>query len=223
MPDVWVAGRAIVDRRGIDSPFHALAYDLLFALPGIGPYLRKIGAIPARNQEAEEALAAGALLLVYPGGDWEACRPWTERNNIEFGRRRGFVKLALRTGAPIVPVVTHGSHDAVFVLTRGDRIARAIGIDRLRIKVFPIVLGPPFGVNMILTLPMPSAITVEFLPPIDWSGLGPEAAEDDETVEKCFEEVVGTMQAGFDRLREQNPHPVLRGWSKLAGRALGRR
>lgn len=224
MPDVWVAGRAIVERRGVDSRSHVLGYDLLFAVPGVSTYLRKLGVIPARNDEAEEALADGALVLVYPGGDWEACRPWTERNRIEFGRRRGFVRLALRAGVPVVPVVTHGSHDAVLVLTRGEGIAHSLRLDRLRVKVFPIALGPPFGVNTMLSppLPMPSAITLEFLPPIDWSGLGPEGAEDPATVEKCFDEVVGAMQGALDRLRDENPHPLLRGWSKLAERAVRR-
>jgi 1-acyl-sn-glycerol-3-phosphate acyltransferase len=225
MPDVWVAGRAIVERRGVESPSYALGYDLLFTVPGISTYLRKVGAIPARNREAELALRdEGALVLVYPGGDWEACRPWSERNQIEFGRRRGFVRLALRAGVPVVPVVTHGSHDAVLVLTRGDGLAHALGLNRLRVKVFPIALGPPFGINTMLTppLPMPSAVTVEFLPALDWSSLGEAAAEDAHVVERCFEEIVGTMQTALDRMRQENPHPLLRGWGRLASRAIAR-
>jgi 1-acyl-sn-glycerol-3-phosphate acyltransferase len=222
MPDVWVAAWAILGRRGAEDPAYALGYDLLFAVPRVGTFLRRLGAIPARNTEAAEALADGALILVYPGGDWEACRPWSERNKVEFGRRRGFVRLALRAGVPVVPVVTHGSHDAVVVLTRGEGIAKALGLDRLRVKVFPITLGPPFGLNTPLTptLPMPSAVTVEFLPPLDWSAAGAGGAEDPETVERCFDEVVGVMQSALDRLRDENPHPVRRGVAKLAERAL---
>jgi 1-acyl-sn-glycerol-3-phosphate acyltransferase len=224
MPDVWVAGGAIVERRGVEPPAYILGYDLLFAIPGVSTYLRKIGAIPARNREAEEALAGGGLVLVYPGGDWEACRPWTERNLVEFGRHRGFVRLALRAGVPVVPVVAHGSHDAVVVLTRGEGIARALGLNRLRIKVFPLALGPPLGVTTMLfpPLPLPSAVTLEFLPALDWSGLGAGAAGDPEAVERCFEEVVATMQAALDRLRRENPHPLLRGCSRLAARGLAR-
>ena len=48
------------------------------------------------------------LILVYLGGDREACRLWTERNTVDPGGHRGFVRLALRTGVPVVPVVTHG-------------------------------------------------------------------------------------------------------------------
>ena len=113
MPDAWVTALAIVDRRGTDHPAYTLTYDLLFAVPVVGPFLRRIGAIPAGSDDAESALGQGAVVLDYPGGDWEACRPWLDRNTIDFGGRTGFVRVALRTGVPIVPVVAHGSHDSV--------------------------------------------------------------------------------------------------------------
>ncbi len=118
MPDTWVTALAIVDRRGTAHPAYTLTYDLLFALPLVGTFLRRIGAIPASTDDAVHALAEGALVLDYPGGDWEACRPWSERNRIDFGGRSGFARLALQTGVPIVPVVAHGSHDSVVVVAR---------------------------------------------------------------------------------------------------------
>jgi 1-acyl-sn-glycerol-3-phosphate acyltransferase len=142
MPDTWVTALAIVDRRGTAHPAYTLTYDLLFALPLVGTFLRRIGAIPAASDDAAQALAEGALVLDYPGGDWEACRPWSDRNRIDFGGRCGFARLALQAGVPIVPVVAHGSHDSVVVLARGDRIARWLGLPGMHIKVFPILLGP---------------------------------------------------------------------------------
>ena len=216
MPDAWVVGLEVIRRRGLDQPAYALGYDLLFGIPVVGPFLRRIGAIPAGGQAAEQGLAGGGLVLVYPGGDREACRPWTERNTVELGGHRGFVRLALRTGVPVVPVVTHGSHDAVVVVARGDRLASALGLHRLRIQVFPIMLAP-YGLTTVLTppLPMPSSVTVEFLPPVDWSAYGPEAADDDEIVDACYEEITAAMQAALDRVHAERPHPVLRGWSNL--------
>jgi 1-acyl-sn-glycerol-3-phosphate acyltransferase len=219
MPDVWLVALEIIRRRGLERAAYALGYDALFGAPVVGPFLRRIGTIPAGGPQAEVALAQGALVLVYPGGDREACRPWTERNRIDFCGHRGFVRLALRAGVPVVPVVTHGSHDAVVVVSRGDRVARALGLDRLRIKVFPILMGPPFGLTSILAppLPMPAAITVEFLPALDWSTYGPAAADDDDAVADCYEEVTTAMQSTLDRLRRDRPHPVLRGVSNLVG------
>ena len=216
MPDAWVVGLEVVRRRGLDQPAYAMGYDLLFGIPVVGPFLRRIGAIPAGGQAAEQGLAGGGLIVVYPGGDREACRPWTQRHKVDLGDHKGFVRLALRTGVPVVPVVAHGSHDAIVIVTRGERLAKTLGLDRLRIKVFPILLGP-FGLTTVLTppLPMPSAITVEFLPPIDWSRFGPEAAEDEAVVAACYEEITTAMQVALDRLRVQKPHPVARGWCNL--------
>lgn len=216
MPDAWVVARSITERRGVEQPSYALGYDLLFKLPVVGEFLRKVGAIPADGVTAQRALADGDLVLDYPGGDREACRPWLDRNRVEFGGRTGFVKLALRTGVPVVPVVTHGSHDAIVVLTRGEHVARALHLDKLRIKVFPIFLGP-FGVSTILRppLPLPSAVTVEFLPPFDWSRFGPDAADDPDTVAACYDEITSAMQAALDRLAAERPHPVLRGIGRL--------
>jgi 1-acyl-sn-glycerol-3-phosphate acyltransferase len=221
MPEVWVAALSIVDRRGTEHPAYSLTYDLLFALPVIGPFLRRIGAIPASSAEAEAALDAGALVLDYPGGDWEACRPWLDRNTIDFGGRTGFIRLALRTGVPVVPVVAHGSHDAVIVISRGEAIARALGLGAFHIKVFPILLGP-FGLTTAITPPppLPSSVTVEFLPPIGWSDLGPEKAEDTAVVDRCATEVIETMQDALNRLRVERAHPVRRGLVELASRAL---
>jgi len=216
MPDAWVVGLEIIRRRGLDQPAYAMGYDLLFGIPVVGPFLRRIGAIPAGGQAAEQGLAHGGLILVYPGGDREASRPWTRRDKVELGEHHGFIRLALRAGVPVVPVVAHGSHDAIVIVSRGDRLAKALGLHRLRIQVFPILLAP-YGLTTILAppLPMPSAITVEFLPPLDWSTYGPEAAGDEAIVAACYEEITSAMQTALDRLHAQVPHPVIRGWSNL--------
>ena len=221
IPEVWTCGQAIMSRRGIDAPVHVLAYDLLFAMPGIGSFLRRLGAVPACTSEAESALAGGAFVLVYPGGDLEACRPWTQRNKVDFAGRKGFVRLALRCGVPVVPVVAHGGHHAVVVLGRGDRLARAAGLRRLRINVFPLLAGPPFGIASILTPPppMPAHLTLEFLPALDWTAYGPGAADDTRIVSACYEDITGRMQGALDHLSAEHPYPLLLGCSRLAARA----
>ncbi|MGA2521617.1 MAG: hypothetical protein ABSG81_12475, partial [Acidimicrobiales bacterium] len=88
----------------------------------------------------------------------------------------------------------------------------------------PILLGP-FGLTTILTPPppMPAAVTVEFLPPLDWHDLGPEAAQDADAVDRCYEQTTTVMQAALDGLRAARPHPVLRGAAGLLRAAGGRR
>lgn len=211
MPDVWVTAIAVARRRGLDSPVFALGYDLLFAIPGIESVLRRFGGLPASGTAAEQALAEDAALLVYPGGDWEACRPWTQRNRVDLHGRKGFVRLALRVGVPVVPVAAHGAHSSVFVLTRGERVAHILGLDRVRVKVMPFLVGVPFGVAPVVLppVPLPAKVTVEFLEPLDWSGDGPAAADDPRVVQQRYDEVTEVLQAGLDRLAADRPHPLL--------------
>lgn len=223
-PETWTCGQAILERRGIDEPTYVLAYDLLFAMPGVGPFLRRLGAVPASTSEAESALARGACVTVYPGGDREACRPWTQRNEVDFDGRTGFVRLALRCGVPVIPVVAHGGHHVVMVLARGERLARAAGLGTLRVNVFPILAGPPFGVTSLLTPPppLPAHLTVEFLPALDWTGYGPGAADDTRIVSACYEDITDRMQVALDRLSAEYPHPVLQGCSRITARTAAK-
>jgi 1-acyl-sn-glycerol-3-phosphate acyltransferase len=203
MPDAAALVDAWLDRFGTGRPLYMLGSDLPQAVPGLGALMRAFGVVPADHGNAHAALGSGADVLVYPGGDLEDCRDWNHRHCIEFAHHRGFVRLALRSGVPIVPVVTHGSHETLVIVNRGDRVARALHLDRLRINVMPVVLGLPFGLAPITTpyVPLPAKITSEVLEPIAWP-LDPGAADDDDIVERCYAEVVATMQAALDRLAE---------------------
>jgi 1-acyl-sn-glycerol-3-phosphate acyltransferase len=216
MPDLWALGARLLARFGTERPVYGLTFDFAFAIPGFGPALRKFGAVPACPEHAEQALSLDAGVLVYPGGDWEVYRPWTERNRIEFHDHVGFVRLALRRQVPVFPVVSHGSHESLIVLSRGDRLARLLGLDRLRVNVFPIMLGIPFGIGPVLvpSVPLPAKVLVEVLEPLDWGHLGRDAADDTDVVRACYDEITTRMQQALDRLVRELPHPV---WRRLLG------
>jgi hypothetical protein len=81
-----------------------------------------------------------------------------------------------------------------------------------RIKVMPLVFGPPFGIvpGGIPTLPLPAKITVELCEPVDWSTqYGPEAAENEDIVRACYEELTNLMQETLDRLAAERRFPIL--------------
>ena len=210
MPDVWALASAMLERFGVERVIHALVFDFALAIPGFGAALRRFGAVPASMDNARRRSRRGAGVLVYPGGDWEAYRPWTERNRIDFHGHTGFVQLALREGVPVIPAVSHGSHDSLIVVSRGDAIGRALGLDRLRIQVFPFMVGVPFGVAPVFLpqMPYPAKVVVEVLEPVDWSHLGPGAADDPEVLHEAYEEITGRMQEALDRLVDEMPHPV---------------
>lgn len=201
--DALLAMVRIADRFGPGRPVYTLGHDIIQWDPTLDKYTRRFGGLPAGHEMAEAALGRGHLVLVYPGSDFDAFRPFTERNQVVLARRTGFVRLALRTRVPIVPVVTAGAHEQFVVLTRGEGLAKLLGLKRLlRTNVFPIALSIPWGLTSgyVPFLPLPTQITTEFLPPMAWPDLGPEAADDEATVWHCYLQVEAAMQAHLDEL-----------------------
>lgn len=213
MPDYWAFLREWLHQRGAEAPLYSLGFDFMFAIPGAATMARRMGAVPASPENAVRLLDTGAAVLVYPGGDHEDYRPWTDRNRIDLAGHQGFVRLALRQQVPVVPLVAHGSHNVMVVLARGESVARRLGFDRLRINVLPVVAGPPWGLAVapLPVWPLPTKVLVQLGEPIDWSasGLGADAADDPETVQRCYDEIVEKMQSTLDDLVEELPHPVL--------------
>lgn len=212
-PDLPVLLTAWWRERGEDEPVFALFHSFFLSLPGVGRTMARAGAVEASPAAARAVLDGGGILIDYPGGDYDVFRPWWRRNQIDFGGRTGVVRLALRTGVPVVPAVSVGAHETVIVLARGERAARWLGIDRMfRIKVLPLVAGPPWGVvpGGIPTWPLPAKVTVELGPTIDWSLTHPpDSADDEEVVRSCYDELTATMQATLDRLAAERRLPIV--------------
>jgi len=190
-------------QRGVDEPVYGLFHSAFFNIPGVGGAMRKAGGMEANPDAAERALRAGGSVLVYPGGDHEVFRPWTERHRIEFAGRTGFIRLALRTGVPIVPAVSCGAHNSVVVLSRGDRLVRFLPHLRLmRIKAMPIMLGLPWGISFGLpTLPLPAKVTVEVGAPIDLRDrYGADADDAGGVVKWIYDDLTAQMQRTMDGL-----------------------
>jgi 1-acyl-sn-glycerol-3-phosphate acyltransferase len=207
-PDTTVFTLAFYAYFGVERPFYQLAHNLVLSLPGLGA-LRKYGTVAASPENARKALESGAALLVYPGGDYEVHRPSWERHKVDFDGRKGFIRLALEQDIPIVPVVSAGGQETALFLTRGEGLARALGLDRaFRLKVLPISLALPWGLNvgdMLGHIPLPAKITVEALPPIhlrDEFGAEPD-------LDEVYDHVMRVMQETLDALGSERRLPVL--------------
>src|SRR5919198_868362 len=149
---------------------------------------------------AEKALRSGAAVLVYPGGDHEVHRPSWHSGRVEFAGRKGFIRLALDHDVPIVPVVSIGGQETALFLSRGESLSRLLGLDRLlRLKVLPVSLALPWGVNVgdfLGHIPLPAKITIEALPPIRLrEEFGP-----DPDVDEAYAHVTRAMQETLDAL-----------------------
>jgi 1-acyl-sn-glycerol-3-phosphate acyltransferase len=207
-PEVIVLPMAFSTYFGVERPFYQLAHNLVLASP-VGSTLRKYGTMAASHKHAEEALSAGAAVLVFPGGDWEVHRPSWERNKIDLAGRKGFIKLALNADVPIVPVVTIGGQETALFLSRGTWLAKLTGADRyLRLKVLPISLALPWGLNigdLMGHIPLPAKITIEVGPPIDLrEQFGPEP-----DVDEVYTHITGLMQDTLDGLAAERRFPVV--------------
>src|SRR3954468_5099475 len=169
-PDTTVLTLAFATYFGVERRFYQLAHNLVLSMPGLG-FLRKYGTVAASPQNAELALDQGAALLVYPGGDYEVHRPSWETAKVDFGRRKGWIRLALENDVPIVPVVSLGGQETALFLSRGEWLAKLLRLDKMfRLKVLPISLALPWGLNvgdMLSHIPLPAKITVEVLKPVD--------------------------------------------------------
>lgn len=169
-PDILCALSTLWDARGPNAPLYALAHD--FAMRHLTPFgavIAPFGALRASRDNALRALAAGAQVLVYPGGDLEAYRHFRRRDEVVLGPRTGFVTLAREAGVPIVPVVSQGAHRSAVVFHEGEGLARRLGLKRwARIERFPLALALPWGIAAgpwLPWLPLPLPIRLRFLPP----------------------------------------------------------
>ncbi|HWE32526.1 MAG TPA: 1-acyl-sn-glycerol-3-phosphate acyltransferase [Solirubrobacteraceae bacterium] len=207
-PDTLVFTLAFATYFGVERAFYQLAHNLVLSMPGLAS-LRKFGTVAASPSNAAKALDAGAALLVYPGGDYEVHRPIWEGRRVDFNRRKGFIRLALERDVPIVPVVSIGGQETSLFLSRGERLARLLALDRLfRLKVLPISIALPWGLNVgdiLGHIPLPAKITIETLPAIDLrEEFGP-----DPDLDEVYDQIVRSMQETLDALAAERRLPII--------------
>ena len=207
-PDTLVFTLAFNTYFGVERRFYQLAHNLVLAMPWLAT-LRKYGTVAASPENAHRALATDAALLVYPGGDYEVHRPTWESARVDFGGRKGYIRLALENDVPIVPLVSLGGQETALFLSRGERLARLLRLDRMfRLKVLPISLAVPWGLNvgdMLGHWPLPAKLQMRALPPIDVRkqfGSKPD-------LDEVNEYVLGKMQATLDSLAEERRLPLI--------------
>jgi len=202
----------IRDRYAGTTPdlFHGLGHDAIFRIPGLNNFLVRCGGIIANHRNADRIFAAGRKILVAPGGNLEAFRPWSERFKIKFGGHTGFAKVALRHQVPIVPVVFAGGHESFYVINDGRALVERFDLHRrFRMDTFPLVLGLPWGLWLgpLFHLPLPTRCDVRILDAIDASAFGTE--DDPAAVDALYEEVTGKMQAALTDMASKRRFPVL--------------
>ena len=210
--DAWTVIMAWWRQFGEARSLHGTAHDVLMNAPVLGDYFRRLGTISPTKENIRAAFDKGDDVILWPGGEVDCYRSWTDRDKAVLGGRKGFIRLAMSAGVPIVPVATVGGHDTLFVLSEGRGLAKMLKLkERMRSDVAPITLSWPLGVALHLTpfqhVPLPAKIRTRIMEPI-YLDNDPKRLDDQAYVEAMYAQIEGTIQAGMDALAEKRRFPV---------------
>jgi len=217
------------DRFGSNRGALGLAHAVSLNNPFFNWIVPRIGAIPADPEVAFEAMERGYSLLVYPGGEKESFRTYAHRKKVEFYGRKGFIRLALRSKVPIVPIVSIGAHESYVILHRGEEIAEKLGLkEKYRLhgvpltfrgvfflwclatgifSFFPLLIAPFAFISIFI--PLPAKMTFKILPAIDVCGMYDNSKSEEENLEKIYTHVTGHMQQTLDVEYAKRRFPIV--------------
>ena len=209
-PDMMITLYDWFRHFGTERPAYGLMHSHVWKVyRPLAQLASQLGAIQATPSMAISALRSNACVLVYPGGGKDVFRPYWQRNQVKFYGQQGFIKLALRENVPIIPVVSWGAHQTLFVLADIYEPMKALletfnlpWLFNLDPEVFPIYLGLPWGISFgpLINFPLPAKIRVRVCPPIIFERYGRAAAQDSSYVQQCYNTVVQQMQMQLDHL-----------------------
>ena len=186
--DATMIAMALLREHPLPRHPRFLVLDWAFDLPWISIFMRKVGGVVASPYNALRLLEQDELVAVFPEGVKGTGKPYSERYRVQRFGRGGFVEIALRAGAPIVPVAVVGSEEIYPKLADVPVLARLIGAPYFPVTpTFP-ALGP-LGV-----IPLPSKWRIEFCEPIETTSYGPEAAADRRVVLELAERTREAVQ-----------------------------
>ncbi len=168
-----------------------LILDMFTTLPFLQPWLRHMGEVRACPENAERLLARDELVGVFPEGIKGVGKLFRDRYRLARFGRGGFVRLALRTGAPIIPVSVVGAEEIYPNLVRLDFIGRPVGLPYFPITPFFPALG------VLGTVPLPTKWWIDFGKPIVFDRQA-RLAERPMIVNELADKVRTTLQTMID-------------------------
>ena len=164
-------------------------------LPWISVAAVRTGALVGTPRNCISMLDAGECVMVFPEGVRGMNKLFRQRYQLQrFGL--GFLRLALETGTPIVPVSIVGSEEQQPGFANLQRLGRVFGM-----PAFPVTLGFPW-LGPLGLLPMPVRYRIYFGEPLRFEG---DPSGDDASIEEKVDVVKAAIMAGFERgLRERS-------------------
>jgi hypothetical protein len=210
---------------GPDRPLAGFALPVDFRIFPLSAVLRGLGAVPSTYAAAEQTIAAGIPLMVFPGGDHEALRPIWQAGRVDFGGRVGFLRIARAARIPVVPLGIRGGHMTAPVLVRSRALAtllvvpRLLGVTRWGISLLGLIVAALIALFVPVPWPARAGLVwlwlgspLVFLPWVPWTirmRIGAPlsatdlfaaggSAENDEQLHQALGRVQGAVQALVD-------------------------
>lgn len=195
--------------------FVGMMHDLFIAFPIVGQVSRAMGAVKAHPDAARAALAKGYDLVVFPGGNIDSCRPFHRAREVNFGPRRGYIRIALASGVKVVPLATRGSHYSYLLLPwvgmALGKLVRKTGLTRDDLIPIPFAVPLTIAIDVLvgmhvlstmwilyaalmLVLPNPVPIRTTVLEPIDVCALTAHIPDEKERIEAAHAHVLSALR-----------------------------
>ena len=158
------------------------------AMPFVNELLIRGGAVLGDPVNCKNLLEEEQAILVFPEGARGGGKVFQKRYQLQqFGR--GFMRLALQTKTPIVPVGVVGGEESIVSVYDAKRLARVLGMPYFPVSPWLPFLGP------LAYLPMPVKFHIRFGAPLRFDGpFDDEDAEIDKKVERVKEAIDGLLQ-----------------------------
>ncbi|MCC7344279.1 MAG: 1-acyl-sn-glycerol-3-phosphate acyltransferase [Deltaproteobacteria bacterium] len=165
-----------------------LVEDFVYYLPFVGTFMYRIGGVRASQENAERLLNTDHLVAVFPEGVKGLGKYFSQRYHLQRFGRGGFIKLAIRTDSPIIPVAVIGAEEIHPLLFKSSLLAKPLGIPYVPFTPTLPLLGP------LGFIPLPSKWSIYFGKPIDLSVYGKEVLDDELEIHRLSERVRQTIQ-----------------------------
>lgn len=194
--DAAMVAFGIENRHPAKRRVRFLIEDWFATLPFASPLITRAGAVRAHRENAERLLKTGHLVGAFPEGTKGSLKFYKDRYKVQRFGRGGSVRLAMRTGVPIIPFAVVGSEEIYPVIAKANWLAKAIGLGELPISANAL-LGP-LGV-----IPFPSKWIIRIGKPIPMAKYGAGKAENDILVNKLTNDLRREVQTMVDDLLEK--------------------
>jgi len=186
--DATMLKMAVLKEHASHREVRFMVEDFLFHFPFLGSMMNRFGGVRASQENAQQLLQAQMPVVVFPEGVKGLGKLYRDKYHLARFGRGGFIRLCLRTGAPLVPVAFIGPEEIHPMMARETFFASMLGIPYVPITpTFPW-LGPA-GL-----IPLPSKWFIHILPAIDLSEYGPEAEKDRVLVYRLAQRVKNQIQ-----------------------------